>query len=405
MTYTMKMKKASMTPANDMPYRKLQEHLDRQPIGFPPSRSGADIRLLKHIFSPEEARVAACLRHTLEPLDVIYRRAGSLVATRHALETCLASMVKKGGIEIKKQHHKTLYANAPLVVGMYELQLGRLTPEFIEDFKAYTSEKRYGISFLAGRHSQMRTIPVHQSIAPHVPAADYDQILCLLEKANPPFVILPCICREKKALQGEICQQTDRRETCMAIGSIAHTVIEMGLGRQIPRGEAIEIIRENQKDGLVLQPANSREIDFLCSCCGCCCSMLSLQKELPLPLDFWDTNFQAVLDAETCVGCGMCVKQCQTNAMTLKTVADQRSKAVINPHRCIGCGHCVTRCPTDALALTPRQHQVQPPENRDALNGILLKEKRKMLAPVKVIGKLAKGMAVTLDFRLLQKSE
>ena len=404
MTYHMKMKNSSMIPADDMPYRKLQKHLNRQPIGFPPSRTGADIRLLKHIFSPDEARVATCLSHILEPLDIIYRRAEPLVTNRDALETCLASMVKKGGIEIKKHNQQTLYANAPLVVGMYELQLARLTPEFIEDFKAYTSEKRYGISFLTGRHSQMRTIPVHQSITPHIPAAEYDRIFCLLEKANPPFVILPCICRKKKALQGETCQQTDRKETCMAIGSIAHTVIEMEIGRQISREEAIQIIRENQKDGLVLQPANSREIDFLCSCCGCCCSMLSLQKELPLPLDFWDTNFQAVLDTETCVGCGMCVKKCQTNAMTLKTVEEQRSKAVINPHRCIGCGHCVTSCAVNALTLMPRKNQVQPPENRDALNAILLKEKQNMLAPVKVIGKLAKGIAVTRDLRLLQNS-
>lgn len=399
------MKNSSMIPADDMPYRKLQRHLNRQPIGFPPSRTDADIRLLKHIFSPDEARVAVCLSHIPEPLDIIYSRAEPLVATRDALETCLASMVKKGGLEIKKHNQETLYANAPLVVGMYELQLGRLTPEFIEDFKAYTSEKRYGISFLAGKHSQMRTVPVHQSITPHVPAADYDQILCLLEKANPPFVILPCICREKKALLGETCQQTDRKETCMAIGSIAHTVIEMELGRQISREEAIQIIQENQKDGLVLQPANSREIDFLCSCCGCCCSMLSLQKELPLPLDFWDANFKAVLDTEMCVGCGTCVKQCQTNAMTLKKVDEKRSKAVVNQHRCIGCGHCVTSCPVDALTLMPRKHQVQPPENRDELNAILLKEKQNMLAPVKVIGKLAKGIAVTRDLRLLQNSE
>ena len=401
----MKINNTSMVPADEAPYRKLQEHLNRQPIGFPPSRFGADIRLLRHIFSPDEARVATCLSHIPEPLDIIYKRAKPFAATRDALEACLASMLKKGGLEIKKHNQQTLYANAPLVVGMYELQLGRLTPEFIQDFKAYTSERRYGISFLAGKHSQMRTIPVHQSITPHVPAADYDRILCLLEKANPPFVILPCICREKKALQGETCRQTDRKETCMAIGNIAHTVIEMGLGRQIPRQEAIQIIQENQKDGLVLQPANSREIDFLCSCCGCCCSMLSLQKDLPLPLDFWDANFQADLDAETCMGCGMCVKKCQTNAMTLESDKEQLSKAVINRHRCIGCGHCVTSCPVEALTLKPRNHQVQPPESREALNAILLKEKQNMLAPVKVIGKLAKGIAKTRDLRLLRNSE
>ena len=398
------MKKSSFCPADDTPYRKLQQHLNRQPIGFPPSRTGADIRLLKHIFSPHEAQVATCLRHTPEPVDIIYKRAAPLVATRGALETCLAAMVKKGGIEITKHDRQIRYANAPLVVGMYELQLGRLTSEFIDDFKAYTSEKRYGISFLTGKHSQMRTIPVHQSIPPQVPAADYDRILCLLEKANPPFVILPCICREKKALQGEACRQTDRKETCMAIGNIAHTVIEMGIGRLISRPEAIRIIQENQKDGLVLQPANSREIDFLCSCCGCCCSMLNLQKELPLPLDFWDANFQAVLETEACVGCGTCVKQCQTDAMALETDKEQPSKAVINRHRCIGCGLCVTGCPVNALTLIPRKHQVQPPENRHELNAILLKEKQNMLAPVKVIGKLAKGIAVTRDLRLLQNS-
>lgn len=400
----MQMKSPTIT-ADDTPYRKLQQHLDRQPIGFPPSGTGADIRLLKHIFSPDEARIATCLSHIPEPLDRIYRRAETLVATREALQTCLASMVKKGGIEIRKQNQQTLYANAPLVVGMYELQLGRLTPEFIEDFKAYTSEKRFGISFLTGKHSQMRTIPIHQSITPSVPAADYDRILFLLEKAHAPFVVLPCICREKKALQGEPCQQTARKETCMAMGSIAHTVIEMGIGRQISRQKAIQIIRENQKDGLVLQPANTREIDFLCSCCGCCCSMLSLQKELPLPLDFWDTNFMAVLDTAACVGCGMCVKQCQTNAVTLKTLEEKRSKAVVNPHRCIGCGHCVAGCPVKALTLMPRKHQVQPPENREALNATLLQEKQHPLAPVKVIGKLAKGIAVTFDLRLLKRGD
>ena len=92
MIYHIKMKKSSMIPADDMPYRKLQKHLNRQPIGFPPSRTGADIRLLKHIFSPYEARVATCLSHILEPLDIIYRRAEPLVATRDALQTCLASI-------------------------------------------------------------------------------------------------------------------------------------------------------------------------------------------------------------------------------------------------------------------------------------------------------------------------
>lgn len=44
-----------MVETNDV-YRKLQQHIDeRMPVGFPPSDSGADIRILKSLFTPEEA--------------------------------------------------------------------------------------------------------------------------------------------------------------------------------------------------------------------------------------------------------------------------------------------------------------------------------------------------------------
>ena len=37
-------------------YRELQRHLDRLAIGFPSTESGVDLRILKHLFAPEEAR-------------------------------------------------------------------------------------------------------------------------------------------------------------------------------------------------------------------------------------------------------------------------------------------------------------------------------------------------------------
>ncbi|MCG8635083.1 MAG: 4Fe-4S binding protein [Desulfobacterales bacterium] len=393
----------NISAGNDTPYRKLQQHLDRQPVGFPPSRTGADVRLLKHIFTPLEAGIAACLRHEADPLEEILLRAAHLVSSRETLKDHLAAMLKKGGIEIRKDRYGTRYANAPLVVGMYELQLGRLTPEFIKDFKAYTSEKRYGISFLATKQSQMRTVPIHKSITPRIPVADFDRIRQLLETAEPPFVILPCICREKKAIQGEPCSRTDRSETCMAMGSIAHTVIGMGLGREIGRDEAIRIIRENQDDGLVLQPANTRTIEFLCSCCGCCCSMLSLQRDLPVPLDFWTSNFRISLEEEICTGCGKCIKQCQVAALEAVNDGSGGSrKPVLNRDRCIGCGHCVPGCPSGALTLIPARDRTTPPATRDELNRIFLEGRKNPLAPVKVIGKLARGIVKTRDLRLLR---
>lgn len=388
------------------PYKALQQHLHRLPVGFPPSRTGADIRLLKHIFSPRQARIAACLSHEPANLDTVFSRASHLADSRETLRRELDAMVKNGGLEIRRDENgDACWANAPLVVGMYELQVNRLTPEFIRDFKAYTSEKRYGISFLGTRVPQMRTIPVNRSIRPDLSPARFDRIEDLLENAAAPFVILPCICRTKKALSGEPCRQTQRTETCMAMGGVAQTLIEMEVGREIHRAEAIDIIRENQKEGLVLQPANTRKIEFLCSCCGCCCSMLSLQKDLPVPLDFWSANYRAVLTPDRCIGCGKCLKRCQADALTLKEVPGRTSCVRITPGRCIGCGHCVTACPTKALVLAPRKDQDLPPENREALNRIMLKERQNPLAPVKVIGKLARGIAATRDLRLLRNTD
>ena len=161
---------------------------------------------------------------------------------------------------------------------MYELQVNRLTPEFIKDFKTYTAEIPFGISFLSTRRPQMRTIPVGKSITPALTVADYHRVSRLLERADPPFIILPCICRKKKGLQGEPCQKTQRVETCLAMGHVARTLMEMGIGREISLQEASAIIRKNQEEGLVLQPGNTRQVEFICSCCGCCCSMLGLHK-------------------------------------------------------------------------------------------------------------------------------
>ena len=55
--------------AGDRVYRELQEHLDKSAVGFAATESGADIRLLKHLLTPEEAGIATLLSTIrLEPL-------------------------------------------------------------------------------------------------------------------------------------------------------------------------------------------------------------------------------------------------------------------------------------------------------------------------------------------------
>jgi Na+-translocating ferredoxin:NAD+ oxidoreductase subunit B len=362
-------------------YVRLQKHLNKQAVGFPATKSGVEVRILKHIFTPGEARIATCLSYKLEPLETLFERAGHLVASSDALARLLDRIQKKGGIETHIKDGRKYYCNAPLVVGMYEMQLNRLTPEFINDFSEYTRDKKFGIAFLSTDRPQMRTIPIAKSILPRQQIGTYDEIATLLRNAEEPFVILECICRKKKELEGEPCRVTDRRETCLGLGSIAQTILMSGNGRQITRKEAMSIIEQNQKDGLVLQPSNTGKIDFICSCCGCCCGMLQMHKSLPKPLDYWASNFQAAVDAGACNGCGVCVKRCQVGAVN---VNGKDQPAVVDRNRCIGCGLCVSTCANNAISLLKKKTEVEPPQTREDLYEIIMANKKGRLGKFKL---------------------
>jgi len=45
-----------------------------------------------------------------------------------------------------------------------------------------------------------------------------------------------------------------------------------------------------------------------------------------------------------CIGCGICVKTCPADAITLENYL-----AVIDPEKCTNCGECIKKCPTKAI--------------------------------------------------------
>ncbi|MEN8782308.1 MAG: 4Fe-4S binding protein [Desulfobacterales bacterium] len=370
---------------DDQIYVRLQKHLDDQAVGFPATRSGVEIKILKHIFTPQEAEIVSYLSYKPEPLQTIFGRVGQLLETPAELEVLLDRIQRKGGIESKIKNGLTHYCCAPLVVGMYELQIGRLTPEFIKDFNEYTSNKKFGIEFLSTELPQMRTIPVSKSIHPQHHVSTFDEVTSLLQEAEEPFVIIECICRKIKEIEGHSCKVTERKETCLAIGSVAGMVLQSSNGREIARDEALAILKENQKQGLVLQPSNTEKVDFICSCCGCCCGMLAVHKNLPRPLDFWASNFLAKVDANKCEVCGACENRCQVGAVA---VSEEKQYALVAPERCLGCGVCVTTCPTDAITLSKKPTEVRPPRTREDLYEIIMNKKKNRLEKIKLTGKL-----------------
>lgn len=346
-------------------YRRLQRHLDRQAVGFPAVRSGADIRLLKRLFTPEEAGLALHLSHRPAPADAIVASTAGEFSREDALRL-LDNLVMKGVIGWQDRDGVNHWYVIPLVIGMYEGQGSGLAPEFLADAEAYMRTLSYGRSFLAVKPSQMRTIPIHRSIPVERPVATYDQIRALVENAQGPFVVLPCICRQGMAIRHKPCTRTARLETCLGLGRVASLILRRKHGREISREEALTILGQNEEDGLVFQPANAQHAEFVCSCCGCCCGMLAVQKMLPRPVDFWTSNFFAEVDAAACVRCGQCVDRCQVNAVALTGAGD---RAAINRSRCIGCGLCVPTCEAHAIRLRQKAPATVPPADEEALYG------------------------------------
>ncbi len=384
---------------NEKVYVDLQRHIDSQAIGFPATKKGAELRILKQIFSPSEAEIAACLTYKLEPLEAVFARAGNLVASPEKLAEILDAIENKGGIELEIRDGKKFYRNVPLVVGMYEFQLDQLTQEFIKDFDEYTSDKRFGVEFLSTKLPQMRTIPIAKSIQPQHHISTFDEITMLLQQAEAPFSIFECICRKKRALTGDACKVTKRKETCFAAGGLAQAVLRNGIGREITLDESLSILDENQKDGLVLQPSNTQKAEFICSCCGCCCGMLNMHKSLPKPVDFWASNFYAVVETAACNGCGNCENRCQAGAARVST---RTTKSFVDLNRCIGCGLCIPTCPQKAMSLKRKHSEVRPPPTRDDLYDIIMSHKKGRFGKLKIKGKIVLDAIRTGQTHLLR---
>lgn len=373
---------------NEQAYRKLQRHLNRQAVGFPATRSGTDIKLLKHIFSPMDAEIATCLRYRPEPLDTIFERAKHLFKTEGELAAALDRIHQMGGIHSHMDDGRKMYSNVPLVIGMYEAQVNKMTPEFVEDFNRYTGDKKFAVEFLATELPQMRTIPVARSIEPRHRTSTFDEVMALLEVADPPIAVLECICRGKRAVEGNPCKVSDRTETCLALGEVGQSFLMSGRGREISRQEAMSIIEQNQKEGLVLQVSNTKNAFHICACCGCCCGFLDILHNLPEPLEFWSSNFHAEVDKNACEGCGVCENRCQMGAVA---IASNNRPAAVNRDLCIGCGLCVSTCSRQAIHLEKNEPQVSPPETRQDLYDIIMARKKGRLGKLKVTGKIILG--------------
>ncbi|MHA1105232.1 MAG: ATP-binding protein [Promethearchaeota archaeon] len=340
-------------------YNDLAKHLDKMPVGYPATESGIEIRILKHLFTPEHTEIALTLGFYPNKIKQLHRKLKQY--TMEELEKNLDDMYFRGlinrGIRNENGEDVKYYTLAQLAIGMYEYQLNRLTPEFFKDVEDYF-EEGFLDEFNSTGIPQLRTIPIEQTIDHEQAIASYDDLKQVIETIGGPIAVADCICRKGTDLIGEPCKKTDLRESCFSFRTAAKVYIEKGLGREVSKEEALEILEKAQEDGLVLQPGNSQRPMNICTCCGCCCGVLSHQNQLEEPAQFFATNFYAKVDPDECIGCGICEERCNMDAVHVEDAI-----AVVNLARCIGCGACVPTCTSEAIKLYKKEAEIVPPKN------------------------------------------
>lgn len=328
-------------------YQRLAQHLDDIPAGFPATESGVELRILRRLFTPEEAALAIHLTLLPEEARVVARRAKLSVPVTAVR---LAEMEQKGLIYSKHSRSggAPRYSAAPFVVGIWEFQVNRLTPELVHDFDEYAPH----LMKIWEKTPQLRTIPVGESIDTQMEIMPYEQAEAIV-RSHENIVVAPCICRQEKQMINEGCGKP--LETCLSFGSGAAYYQRNGLGRPIDQAEALAILDLANEAGLVLQPGNSQRAGFICCCCGDCCGVLRNLKQHPQPASVLASAFFAKVDEDLCTSCGVCETRCQMEALDLEDYVP-----VVNRNRCIGCGLCVTTCPTEALVLERKGEAERP---------------------------------------------
>jgi Na+-translocating ferredoxin:NAD+ oxidoreductase subunit B len=336
-------------------YRQLAKKLDKLPIGFPATSSGVELRILKKIFSPDDARSALKLKPIPETADRIAKRFGLPVDAMRAQLDRMASLGQIGSFTAGGVQR---YALLPFIVGIYEFQLNRIDKELADLFEEYAP--RFVKSLGSLKPALARVIPVNVAVDSKLEILAYEDMRKIIE-GSKSFALRECICRKEKALEGHPCSHT--LETCLGFSSEEGAFDYFNYsGRIISKEEALQLLEMTEREGLVHATFNVRENHgFVCNCCSCCCGFLRGLKEFQAPYVLTRSNLMASIDHETCSDCGLCANE----RCPMQAIAGDGGNYQVMAERCIGCGVCSLACPTDSIRLVrrPQAEQDIPPKN------------------------------------------
>ncbi len=256
-------------------YENLARHLNQGIVGAPMSPSLMGI--LEIMFSEEEAEIARKLpfeNKTLEELKNLFPdKAGNL-------ESILTAMAKNGTVFTRQKPGKERtyrllptvvgFAEAPYWAGMDTEKARKLAPLWIK----YRDEG-FGKE-LARNIPTVRVIPIDHSLRKKSEILPFDQLKEKIASLSY-YSVSKCPCRQMMAYEGKGCGHSI--DNCLHFGDMGRYVVEQGMGREISREEAVQILEDADKEGLVHAVENlDGYMSMICNCCPCCCVFLQTQN-------------------------------------------------------------------------------------------------------------------------------
>lgn len=346
------------------PYLKLCEFLDQFPIGFPHTDSGVEFKILKRLFSPEEAEITVQLSPFPEEASAVAARTD---LPEDYLATKLETMAQNGLIFRLRRGDKTMFLAAPFMIGLYEYSVKKIDRELAELFKQYYDEayqEEMGRSNIPG----FKVIPLQQNLQADIALLPYHRIEEDIRSARI-IAVTECVCRKEAALTGHQCEHP--MENCLSFGVAAEFYIETGMGRQITADEAIAIVKKADESGLVHAGANSKHLSNICNCCPCCCaSMKGITTRDQDRQKFMNALFEAVVDESQCTACEMCLERCPVDAISVEEYAS------VDRNLCLGCGLCASDCSMEAISMLLREDREEPFERVFEMGMAMLQAKQ-----------------------------
>jgi electron transport complex protein RnfB len=328
---------------DNLVYERLAETLDKLANGFSRTPSNVEMRLLKKIFSLEEASIACQLSGSMESCDVISKRIG---LSAEQTDTKLKMMAEKGMLWDSEQEGKHFFRLAPFIVGIYESsnidhELAHLVEEYLSS---------------GGAAGIMKPQPAIHRVVPAFNATKsewilpYDDVKALLT-GSKSFTLRDCICRVQQKHMGNECSFPFR--SCLSFSASESSSVQDSISKE----EALAFLDEAEELGLVHTVSNvMKGVGYVCNCCGCCCGLLRGITEWGIENSVASANYYAEIIAQECVGCGTCVERCQVHAISEDDVP------VVDREKCIGCGLCVTGCQNGATRLVRKSDsEIVPP--------------------------------------------